>query len=164
MMNTEVRTCNDCGLAYYAAKGHECADWTKNRKGLTLETSHDLVRGVIVICKLCRRAEPELDHSCIPLPLDKQMTAAEINWVESSLPIPGIPTQPALESGGEWRVEREPIHGYRIVGVTGRNIVGNIYREEDAERIVSDHRAVQAIRQAINQPDAIERIREILSC
>jgi hypothetical protein len=105
-------------------------------------TAHNVVRGAIVICKLCRRAKPELENPCVPLPPHKQMTAAEIEWVESSLLMPGIPTQPAPDTSGEWRVQAMPTHGWRVVDATEQEIVADVYREEDARQIVSDHNAV----------------------
>lgn len=38
-----------------------------------------------------------------------------------------------------WQIERQPIHGYRIVDNTGRLIVAHAYNEEIAEQIVNEH-------------------------
>jgi hypothetical protein len=67
--------------------------------------------------------------------------------------------QPAPDAGGEWRVESEPIHGHRIIDATGRRIVGNIYREEDAVQIVSDRNSVIKLLAALH--DARQRIGEL---
>lgn len=55
-------------------------------------------------------------------------------------------TQPA-QTGGEWRVEAEPIHGWQIIDSDGRKVVGSIYYEEDAARIVHDHRKITVARE-----------------
>jgi hypothetical protein len=60
-------------------------------------------------------------------------------------------TQPAPAPGGEWRTEAMPTHGWRVVDATGQEIVADVYRKEDAEQIVSDHRAVPLLTDALIQ-------------
>jgi hypothetical protein len=49
----------------------------------------------------------------------------------------------APDTGGEWRVEAMPTRGWRVVDATGQEVVADVYRKEDAARVVSDHNAVQ---------------------
>jgi hypothetical protein len=75
--------------------------------------------------------------------------------------------QPVLDAG-EWHMETDGIHGWRVVDATGREIVGNIYRESDAAQIVSGHtsaaavaKLVQALKEAralIASPDELARL------
>jgi hypothetical protein len=64
--------------------------------------------------------------------------------------------QPALDAEGEWRYEAIPIHGWRVLDVNGRTVAANIYREEDAAQIVSDHNSVITLLAALH--DARHRI------
>jgi hypothetical protein len=50
--------------------------------------------------------------------------------------------QPAPGTSGEWRVQAMPTHGWRVVDATEQEVVADVYREEDARQIVSDHNAV----------------------
>ena len=54
-------------------------------------------------------------------------------------------TEQLTDTEGEWIVDPEPVHGWRVIdNTTGRKIVGNIYFEEDAQRIVADHKAAKS--------------------
>jgi hypothetical protein len=63
-------------------------------------------------------------------------------------------TQPAPDTSEEWRVQAMPTHGWRVVDATEQEIVADVYREEDARQIVSDHNAVPSLVAALN--DLIE--------
>lgn len=53
--------------------------------------------------------------------------------------------RPLLPNSGKWRYEAMPIHGYRILNESNTEIVDNIYSEEVAARIVSDHTTAEAV-------------------
>jgi hypothetical protein len=66
-----------------------------------------------------------------------------------------------LDTEGEWRVEPESIHGWRVIdSATGRRIVGEVYFEEDARQIVADHKAAES--QAL-LVEALEVLRSTLT-
>lgn len=69
---------------------------------------------------------------------------------------PEAAPQPALDAEGEWRVVPMDIHGWSIVDANDREVAGNIYREEDAAQIASDHNSVIKLLAALN--DARHRI------
>jgi hypothetical protein len=60
-------------------------------------------------------------------------------WLKQSPPATQLPP----DTGGEWRVEAMPTRGWRVVDATGQEVVADVYRKEDAARVVSDHNAVQ---------------------
>jgi hypothetical protein len=74
---------------------------------------------------------------------------------------PETPTQPA-PAGGEWRVEAEPVHGWRVIeSATGRKVAGNIYYEEDARQIVAEHNAMPKLVEALQElVDLMEEVRQ----
>lgn len=47
-----------------------------------------------------------------------------------------------MKREGEWEVKPLPVHGYQVVDSEGREIVRDVYRKEDAERIVKEHNAI----------------------
>lgn len=56
-----------------------------------------------------------------------------------------------MKPEGEWEVKPLPVHGYQVVDDSGREIVCDAYRKEDAEQIVKEHNAVAfAIRNGEN--------------
>jgi hypothetical protein len=63
--------------------------------------------------------------------------------------------QPIPDTEGEWRVEAMPTHGWRVVDATGQEIVADVYREEDAAQIISDHKAAKS------QALLVEALRDI---
>jgi hypothetical protein len=65
--------------------------------------------------------------------------------------------QPIPDTEGEWRVDPESIHGWRVIdGATERRIVGEVYFEEDARQIAADHKAAKS------QVLLVEALREII--
>jgi hypothetical protein len=44
-----------------------------------------------------------------------------------------------------------PTHGWRVVDATEQEIVADVYREEDARQIVSDHNAVPSLVAALKE-------------
>jgi hypothetical protein len=58
-----------------------------------------------------------------------------------------VPTQPAPDTSGEWRAQAT--HGWRVVDATEREVVADVYREEDARQIVSDRNAVPKLVEAL---------------
>lgn len=65
-----------------------------------------------------------------------------------------IAPQPAPDTGGEWRVEAMPTHGWRVVDATGQEVVADVYREKDAVQIVAEHNAVGLLVAALKEAKA----------
>lgn len=59
--------------------------------------------------------------------------------------------QPAPDTSGEWRAQAMPTHGWRVVDATEREVVADVYREEDARQIVSDHNVVPLLVAALKE-------------
>ena len=61
-----------------------------------------------------------------------------------------LTTTESESDAGEWRMEKMPIHGYRILDENGSEIVRDIYSEETAIAIVTNYRLAALVPEMVS--------------
>lgn len=88
------------------------------------------------------RYEPPKLTTCDKCGLHYYLTNAPhvcAEWTTGQPRTSGVETEAGSTAASKWQVERLPIHGWRILNENGSELVRDIYNEEIAKQVVSEH-------------------------